>query len=494
MTMIIDNKIMKSINEVKYLSTENTWRYRPIIRIFYKNYEKMKYWLYKEDIYEELKKNEQFKDYTIDNIKNDLDYLVENKNLLTLQDASKVRTVEEFKNKQFRYQLSQYTIEIERLVLKLESLNTENQASLESSLIERFKENLEKVNYIKAKESKDMYDWWNSLNADFKNLNENYQDYIRGFYSPKAEELMQTTEFLIFKEKLIQYLREFIKGLQINAFAIEKIIKNINIEDIKFIISNVLEHEKTIPRMEYTIDEEEFIENNLGRWTSINEWFLNTGFKKSDCEKLMDFTNEIIMKITRYAAQIAERKNSAASRKVEYRKLLKLFYDCKDLEEASKLSSVTIGLFNMRHIKGNEIRGTESINSSIYEEKPHEVIIKPRIRGFKEKSIKNPIKDNKSRKEEQQKLLLKEREEERKLIEALIKDNRIEFKKLPILKPFERHTLLRWVSKGNNNKNKKGRTEYGKDYSLIYPSNNEMIAVRCEDGEFVMPAYIIEFK
>lgn len=492
--MIIDNKIMKSINEVKYLSTENTWRYRPIIRIFYKNYEKMKYWLYKEDIYEELKKNEQFKDYTIDNIKNDLDYLVDNKNLLTLQDASKVRTVEEFKNKQFRYQLSQYTIEIERLVLKLENLSTENQASLESSLIERFKENLEKVSYIKVKAPKDMYDWWNSLNTDFKNLNENYQDYIRGFYSPKAEELMQTTEFLIFKERLIQYLREFIKGLQINAFAIEKILKNIDIEDIKVIVNNVLEHEKTIPRMEYTIDEEDFIENNLGRWSSINEWFLNTGFKKSDCEKLMDFTNEIIMKITRYATQIAERKNSAASRKVEYRKLLKLFYNCSNIEEAHKLSAVTVGLFNMRHIKANNIRDTESINSSIYEEKPYEVIIRPRTKNYREKAIKNPIKDNKSKKEEYQKFLLKEREEERKLIDALIKDSKIDFGKLPILKPFERHTLLRWISKGNSNKDKKGRTEYGKDYSLIYPLNNEVVTVKCEDGEFIMPSYIIEFK
>lgn len=492
--MLLDSKLLKSIDESKYLSTENTWRYRPIIRMFYKHYEKMKYWLYKEDIYEDLKKYEQFKDYTIDNLKYDLDALVQNKNLLTLQDTSKVKSVEEFKNKQFRYQLSKYTIEIERLVIKLENLETESGASLESSLIERFKENLEKVNSIKFKGPKEVYDWWNSLNNDFKNLNENYQDYIRGFYSLKAEELMQTTEFLVFKERLIQYLRDFIKGLQINAFIIENILKDIQVEDIKELISKVLVYEKTIPRIEYIIIDDEFIGNNIGRWDSINEWFLSNGFKNSDCERLMDFTNEIIMKITRYAAQISERKNSSASRKMEYRKLLKLFQNCSDINEAHKLSAVTIGVFNMRHIKGNSIRETESTNSSIYEEKPYKVTIKPRTKTYREKITKTAIKDKSEIKLQKQKLLIKQREDERNLIEALIVENEISFQKLPVLKAFERHTLLRWVSKGNSNKNKKARTEYGRDYSLISPENNETVILKCEDGEFRMPAYIIKFE
>lgn len=490
---MIDNKLMKSINETKYLSTENTWRFRPIIRIFYKSYEKMKYRLYKEDIFEELKKYEKFKDYTMDNLKYDLDTLVENKNLLTIQDTAKVKTIEEFKNKQFIYQLSDYTVEIERMVMRLERLSTDHQASLEASLIERFKENLEKVNTIKHKDSKNIYDWWRALNTDFKNLNENYQDYIRGFYSPKAEELMQTTEFLIFKEKLIKYLREFIKELQSNAFKIEKILKPINIEDVKEIILKVLKYEKTIPRLDYVIDEDEFIENNLGRWKSINEWFITKGHIRSDCDKLLDFTSEIIMKITRYAAQISERRNSSANRKMEYSKLQKLFYNCRDIEEANKLSALTIGLFSMRHIRSYTIRETESINRSIYEEKPHEIIIKPRVITYREKTVKNPIKDKKDKKMEIQKELVEKRQREKEIIESLIIDNKIDFSKLPSITAFQRHTLLRWLSKVNSNKNKKGKTEYGRDYELIeIPDKN--ITVKCEDGEFIMPAFILKFN
>ena len=492
--MRLDAKILKNIDETKYLATDNTWRYRPIIRIFFKNQERMKYWLYKEDLFDELKSYEQFNDYSMDNLKNDLDALVGNKNLLTIQDTAKVRTVEEFKNKQFRYQLSPYTIEIERLVIKLENLSTQNQASLEPSLIERLKESIDKIDVMKVKEPSEIYRWWNSMNDDFKKLNENYQDYIRGFYSPKAEELMQTTDFLVFKESLIQYLRQFIKGLQVNAMTIERLIKEVKAEDLEYVVSQVLVHEKSIPRMEYKLDEKEFVQNNLGRWTSIQEWFVGSYKAKSDSEKLMDFTNEVIMKITRYALQISERKNSAASRKVEYRKLVGMFKGCKDVTDAHMLSSVTLGVFNMRHIKGNNIRETESINSSIYDEKPHEVTLKPRVKTYREKTLKNPIRNNDSRKLEKQRQILAIRDQEQKLIENLISNSTIEFAKLPVLKPIERNTLLRWISKANGNRNKSGRTEYGKDYSLVSPVDKSYIVLKCEDGDFKMPAYTIKFK
>ena len=40
-------------------------------------------------------------------------------NLLTIQDTRKVTTIEEFKNKKFRYQLSETAVEVERMVIGL---------------------------------------------------------------------------------------------------------------------------------------------------------------------------------------------------------------------------------------------------------------------------------------------------------------------------------------------------------------------------------------
>lgn len=54
--MQITDKLMKPLTEVKYLNADNVSRYRCIMRIFFDNYEKLRYWLYQEDVFEELKK------------------------------------------------------------------------------------------------------------------------------------------------------------------------------------------------------------------------------------------------------------------------------------------------------------------------------------------------------------------------------------------------------------------------------------------------------
>ena len=54
--MRIQETVRKPMTEAKYLNVDNTDRYRPIIRLFYLKYEKLKYWLYQEEVYEELRK------------------------------------------------------------------------------------------------------------------------------------------------------------------------------------------------------------------------------------------------------------------------------------------------------------------------------------------------------------------------------------------------------------------------------------------------------
>jgi len=187
----ITSKLTKQIDEMRYLTVENAWRYRSILRYFYMQYEKMKYWLYKEDVYETLKTNDEFKEYTMEMCRQDLDVLLSWKNLSALQDTSKVSTVEEFKNKQFRYQLSEYSVEIERLTIRLENLFVET-ASLEPTLLERLREELKKLPQMAKLSEKEVGSWWSGLNSDFKRLNQNYQDYIRDLYTIKAEEMMKT--------------------------------------------------------------------------------------------------------------------------------------------------------------------------------------------------------------------------------------------------------------------------------------------------------------
>ena len=112
--MKMNEKLIKPLTETKYLNVDNTDRYRPIIRLFYLEYEKLRYWMYPEEVFEELHKEEYFKDYTEEQCRQDLEVLKNWGNLSAIQDTKRVNSIEEFKNKKYRYQLTDYSVEIER--------------------------------------------------------------------------------------------------------------------------------------------------------------------------------------------------------------------------------------------------------------------------------------------------------------------------------------------------------------------------------------------
>ena len=491
--MNIDSSLMKPIIETKYLTAENCWRYRAILRYFYLQYEKISYWFYKEEIFEVLKSNLYFSAYTIELCQQDLDTLVQWGNLVPMQDTSRVSTIEEFKNKQFRYQLSEYAVEIERLTIKLENIYIEG-ASLEPTLFERIRDAVLKIGQMIDAEPKTVGAWWKDLHTDFKRLNQNYQDYVRSFYSRKAEELMKSREFVVYKDNLVEYLRDFVKGLQKNAYFIEEAMRGTNQDKINNILEKAFVFEKSIPRMDIDVSDDALRDNIYGKWQSINDWFVGTPSRISEAAKIYDITNEIIRKITRFASQIAESRSSAANRREEYRKLCDMFLACDDIKEAHKLSAAAFGLANSRHIKSLTERTTESMSSSVYDEQPVQVEIKPKVRGFREKSIRPPIDFKTEKKQKIRAEYIRQLEEEKQIMDSYIENGQIVIKDLPVIEQHVRLTLLKWIGKASAATGKAAKTEDGRLFRLVLPSKGERCILRSEDGNLEMPAYVLMFE
>lgn len=491
--MKIQETVRKPMMEAKYLNVDNTDRYRPIIRLFYLQYEKLKYWLYQEEVYAELKEDPYFQDYTPEQCQQDLAALTAWGNLSTIQDTKKVSTIEEFKNKKFRYQLSEVCVEIERMMIRVENLFIES-SSLEPTLLERICMNLRRIPEI-ARESQDnIYIWWNDLNNDFIRLNQNYQDYMRELNSVKAEEMMKTKEFLVFKDHLIEYLRNFVRSLQMNVSSIEQCLKEMDRGQLEGILTEVVQYELAIPRIDTEITEEMITNKINGRWDSLEEWFVGVDGRESEALKVFDTTNEIIRKITRYASRISERSNGGANRREEYRKLAVMFSKCRDIYEAHRLAASVFGIEKPLHLKGIPGRQTESINSGVFEEEPYVVTVTPRIRTYREKAMRSGIVDRSREKEEMRLAAIRRMEEERKLLKGYIRDGRLSFAGLPEIEPHVRDVFLSWLSKALENKELRGKTEDGQIYHLEQENPGETCILKSPDGNLEMPAYTIVFE
>lgn len=493
--MHISDKTAKQVTETKYLATDNTCRYRIIMRYFYEQYEKLQYWLYQTDIYETLMTLEYFqhKHYTEEQCQQDLTQLCEWKNLYAVQDTKKVLSIDAFKNRKYRYQLSEYSVEIERMLIRLEHLSIEG-ASLEPSLVERIRNEIVKIKEIEYVSDEKAANWWKNLNDDFIKLNRNYQDYIRELHSLKAEEMMKTREFLLFKDTFLEYLRQFVKSLQCHSSTIEGCLCQVSEEQCNHILKKVLRHEKTIPRTNGVLNEAFFMENAISRWNNIYRWFVAVDGKEPESNKIFEMTNEMIRKITRYATQLSSLSYGGSNRREEYLKVLSDFHKQESINECHKLAACVFGVERTFHLKGDFSRDTESINSGVYEERPTEFIIAPRIRTFRQKAERSAIVERTAQKEAVRQQTLEKAERDRNMLQGYIKGQELDFANLPIIEPEVRDTFLIWLSKALENKSRVAKTDDGKRYRVAGGDTGERCVVKCTDGTFEMPSYRIIFE
>ena len=119
----------------------------------------MNFQLYKEDIFDLLKKDNEFENYTMEQLVLDLNALVKWKNLTPIQDPGRVYTIADYKNKQYQYTMSEYAVEIERLTVRLENIFVES-GNLSTNFFLRLEKSLNEAPKMKTATLKEVNEWW----------------------------------------------------------------------------------------------------------------------------------------------------------------------------------------------------------------------------------------------------------------------------------------------------------------------------------------------
>lgn len=482
--MEVYEKLTKQISETKYLSTENSYRYRPIMRCFYRHYERLEYWLYKEDIYNELKDNEIFNNYTLEECERDLETLTEWLSLKKMQDTKNASSIEEFKNKKYRYQLTEYATEIERLTISLEEMVIKT-ASLEPKLFDRLKILLTNMAQVSSKDEEEVHNLWTNLNDDFTKLNQNYQDFLKKFNEPKSEELLQSVLFLRYKSEMIKYLRQFIKGYQKNIYHIKNSINTIDESIQEQFLNKLNSYYQKNPIFRKDFDFKYFKEVNRGKITNIFKWFSGSLASISEGEKLMNTTDSIIVKITKYASSLVELHGNMTNRKEEYKHLCKLFDKITDFQLANKYASLIFGIESVKHFIGYSNINTDTIVNS-FDIPPIEIVLTSRSKTRKEKIKMEQIVNKSAEKQKQLEEYRKTQEENKKILLNLIKDKKITLTKEINLSKVERKYIQKLLSSPS-----KKETEFGLSYRIN--KQEGQCKIISEDGIFYMDRLEIEF-
>lgn len=244
-------KRLDQIRETSYLNAINAPQYRRIMRIFFAEYEKMRFQLYKEDVFDLLRIYPEFEDYTMEQLKSDLNALVEWKNLTPIQDPKRVYTIADYKNKQFRYSMSEYAVEIERLTVKLENLFIEG-GSLSQSYFVRIEEAVSLAKSIGEASPKQLNEWWHNLQEDFKRTTYiRYNCYMLGkkalAYLDEKKKVDGVRGRLDAKEEERLEKQKEIEGRQEET---DSLVEILNVLDVERLALNMEELEASIDRLD----------------------------------------------------------------------------------------------------------------------------------------------------------------------------------------------------------------------------------------------------
>ncbi len=236
--MYFQDSTLREIPETSYLNTENTWRYRAIMRTFYLEAQKANVRLNRDQLLQLLHGDPRFAAYGLDQLEQDLQLLCRWRNLVPIQDARRPTSIAEYKNKQFSYSLSPVATEIERITLVLEQLDLRT-AVLPSHLFERILDDIDKFPHFHKPTPEPSTLGGMLFNRIFGGLSNRYQDYLRIFISTHAEHILKTAEFLPYKDKVVQYLRDFVLELQRHSEKIRRMLLAIPSQTISLLLDRV---------------------------------------------------------------------------------------------------------------------------------------------------------------------------------------------------------------------------------------------------------------
>ena len=134
------------------------------------------------------------------------------------------------------------------------------------------------------------------------------------------------------------------------------------------------------------------------------------------------------------------------------------------------------------------------MNSGVYEERPYEIVLKPRVRTYKERANRSAIRDMSAEKEQAKAVLMQAQQVNVQKLRALEQDGKIDFGTLPIIDPQIREILLTWLSNALEDHGKSARTEEGRPFRLDETCAGKTCILRASDGCLTMPHFVLVFE
>jgi uncharacterized protein (TIGR02677 family) len=501
--MKLEQRLLAPFTKAKYLSEANYRRYTSIIHYLYQQHE----YFYgppslPSDIYSHIIENDAlhfFNEYTEKQLDEDLKQLEEWGNVLSHADNSRVSKIQDYNRSRLRYQCTDETIEIERMLERLDGQIHQIKGSLDSKMIDSLaalilefqKKDLSKP--LSKGERATFNELWTDIAMKFKTLREEASDYLGIIQSKNIEEAMQRKDIGAFRVKFTNYLTDFISSLQKNIPIIEYALKDIRNKGlVDQAIRELITYQKEKPNLEAEISDTEMTDIYQRQWSGIQQWFVHDQSDERYVDYLLNQTNGTISKFMKFLEQLTEREQQMKSRKHEFLHLAKLFEEEGNFDNCLKMFGGVTNIESPPHFfseRNKELYADETLIHQGIEIKPLQNVKTAGIRKKKQLAVVEPTAEDK-----QLLAALKQRKAyEEEQLEAFTQRGTVVLGDVEEIEHFILDAILNWISRANATKHKRGKTDNGVTYQIT-KNSDKTVTIHTVEGMLTIDDYVIHFE
>lgn len=395
----------RPVFEMRYptLDKSDTRRpfYRVIMRFLYAQAQIPRDWSTVWEIREHVATRLRQREYTDEECERDLAYLKENRNVIDQARSLEGRpyTLEEFNRGRMVYQITQTSMEIERLLLSLEQKAT-TRASIDQSLLQSLWVQLENLRAAMEERPKNpeqnfilnrVHRSWDDAFTSFIKLRNNAVDFHNALHQIRPEQIEDLRAFANYKELLIHNLQGFINDLLLYAPRIRGVVEEIErAGKLDPMVADL-----TTARTRYIAsaappDPARTRAEVAQQINSLRSWFQPGG----SVDLLRSATQDSVRVILNLMTRLVARHRVRMSRQRDLETIARRFQQCATAEDAHRVASRSLGWANPRHMQGvPPPPGSEQEALPPWAAQPRMEFLQARSRGPKARGETAPVRD-----------------------------------------------------------------------------------------------------
>ena len=346
-----------------YLTAEKTRLYRAVMRAFSQAKERFLVHLRPEDVIELAARGGD--DLTLEEVQTALAQLVEWGNLNAEPDTSRVTTVEDFYRARYLYQLSHAGEAAEAALATYERMLKSHGALQTVALADiaaQLRAMLALLNQQDdAADSGKAHLLLRDISRVFNDLAENARDFMSGLARGMDLRRAERDAFIAYKDRLLEYLRQFIGDLVTRSAQIAELIGQIE-RHPRFdpVLRGISKREaadlapalteETAAAVDPAWAEAQALAQWQSRWEGLGAWFVGAPGRQAQAELLRARARRAISDLLQAIVQLNERRLGRSDRSADFRTLAGWFMDCADDADAHRLWRGAFGLTPARHL------------------------------------------------------------------------------------------------------------------------------------------------